>query len=91
MEERKLKEHKCDDCGEKFYTYGNTRRRICDKCKTAKIKKNTNAEIYKSVHKKKEIKEKTKNLIEYMQEIEEYNRINGTHLTYGQYTVLTNK
>ena len=91
MEERKLNEHICADCGNKFYTYGNTRRILCDKCKSAKRKKNTNAEIYKGVHKKKEIKAKTKSLIEYMREVEEYNRSHNTCLTYGQYKNLTNK
>ena len=60
MEERKLNEHICADCGNKFYTYGNTRRILCDKCKSAKRKKNTNAEIYKVYIRKKKSKQKQK-------------------------------
>ena len=92
MEERKLNEHICADCGEKFYTYGNTRRRICDKCKIGNKKKyyKKYAETFKSVH-KKEIKKKTKSLTEYIREVEEYNRSHNTCLTYGQYKNLTNK
>lgn len=36
-------------------------------------------------------KDKPRGLNDFMREIEEYNRSHGTHLTYGQYTALTNK
>lgn len=91
--ERKLHEHICVDCGEKFYTFGVSKRTICDDCKK-RHKVKWQAERYKSfksVKNEHSKKQSGASLTEIMKEIEEYNRIHGTYLSYGQYINLTNK
>ena len=90
MEERKLNENKCIECGNIFYTFGKTRRQLCDDCvKANRIKHNS---VYKNVYNKHTPKkDKPRGLNDFMREVEEYNRSHGTSLTYGQYTTLTNK
>lgn len=91
MEERKLNENKCIECGHIFYTFGKTRCKLCDECVKAR-KNKRNSDIYKNVYNKRTPKkDKPQGLNDFMCEVEEYNRSHGTHLTYGQYTTLTNK
>ena len=89
MEERKLNSNFCNDCGETFYTFGKTKRRLCDSCR--KKHKNAQSGEFKRVYKKHEKKTAKTSLSEYIRIVEEYNRKNGTCLTYGQYSALTNK
>ena len=90
MEERKLNENKCIECGHIFYTFGKTRRKLCDDC--VKANRNKHNLDYKNVYNNRTSKkDKPRGLNDFMREVEEYNRSHGTHLTYGQYTALTNK
>lgn len=95
MEERKLNENKCIECGHIFYTFGKTRRKLCEECVKARKRISVKAytsEYYKDVYNKRTPKkENPQGLNDFMRELEEYNRSHGTHLTYGQYTALTNK
>ena len=95
MEERKLNENKYIEKKNIFYTIGKTRRKLCDDCvKERKIRSVTacTSEYYKNVYNKRTSKkDKPRGLNDFMREVEEYNRSHGTHLTYGQYTALTNK
>ena len=91
MEERKLNEHKCSECGRIFYTFGKSRRKLCDECVKARERKRSK-EMYTNVFGKKTFeKEKPRSIYEIMREIDEYNRQHNTHLSYGQYANLTNK
>lgn len=89
--ERTLNEYICLKCGESFFTYGKTKRRLCDNC----VKENrrlSNLKYYTEhctgvkITKKKE---KPQNLLEIMAELNKYNEEHGTFLTYGKYVVLT--
>lgn len=95
MEERKLNKNKCIGCGHIFYTFGKTRRKLCEECVKARKRrneKNYTSENYKNVYNKRTPKkDKPQGLNEFMRELEECNRSHGTHLTYGQYVTLTNK
>lgn len=93
--ERKVHEHICVDCGEKFYTFGVSKRTICDDCKK-RHKVKWQAERYKSFKSLKnecpQVKKgKKTSLNEILKEIDEYNRIHGTYLSYGEYIGLTKK
>lgn len=95
MEERKLNENKCIECGHIFYTFGKTRRKLCEECVKARKRISVKAytsEYYKDVYNKRTPKkENPQGLNDFMCEVEEYNRSHGTCPTYGQYTALTNK
>lgn len=92
MEERKLNEYMCMKCGKSFFTYGKTKRRLCDDCvkenrKVANLKYYTETCIgIKTAPKKKE---HSKSLMEIMRELNTYNEEHGTFLTYGKYIALT--
>ena len=74
-----------------FYTFGKTRRKLCDDCVKAR-KNKRNLDIYKNVYNKHTPKkDKPRGLNDFMREVEEYNRSHGKCLTYGEYTALTNK
>lgn len=73
----------CGDCGLSFLTTNHSAKR-CPKCQEkAKAKKRAEAA------KKKLRKAPAKSLNQIMRELAEYNRENGTYLTYGQYVNMT--
>ena len=90
--ERELNEYICMKCGKSFFTYGKTKRRLCDDC----VKENrrmANLKYYQEtcigVETAPKKKEHSKSLMEIMRELNAYNEEHGTFLTYGKYIALT--
>lgn len=89
--ERLLNAHNCKGCGEIFFTYGKSKRQLCDKCKRRNLKelKHRQREILKSVYvTEKGEQTEAKSINEIMRELAEYNKAHNTALTYGQYSLL---
>lgn len=88
MNERKLKQFNCIDCGCTFMAYS-TRALRCQECRVSAKKEAT--KVWQSCHKGKRRKARhleycpEKTIRETLQELEKYNAEHRTHLTYGQF------
>jgi hypothetical protein len=78
----------CIDCGKSFIGYCNEKR--CKDCKRDESYRR-NQEYIKRMRLKKEKAERPQakvSLDQIIKELEQYNRENGTHLSYGQYVAM---
>lgn len=93
-EVNEYKSYICERCGKEFLTNRKIRVITCSDCR-AKIKYEKQVKYNQSKatvwRKKEKIKSTTNNLFQLIKDVEKYNKNHGTHLTYGQYTALTNK
>lgn len=88
-EERKRYEHYCCNCGRVFYTFGVSKRQVCDECNSEK--KREYQKKYRENKKKRKSKFEGKTLLQIEREREIYNKENKSNLTYGQFVLLMEK
>lgn len=87
---KELKAKKCDKCGKPFYT-SNKKISVCPMCIEENRKIVQNAKENKKETKQPTTKIKKKNpksIYEILRDKDEYNKANGTNLSYGKYVLL---